>query len=113
MYLAHVHELDRLVEIKDDNDALTLARIALWRQIRNVGVFIFDRYDHGNGVVLTQIEPIIEGKVRVSYKDNGGGVEKSIDVEIVDIKAIDDAKKIHEESIDDNEVEKDIVLMIV
>ena len=45
-YATHVHELDRLVEIKDDNDALALTRIALWRQTKSANVFVFHGYDH-------------------------------------------------------------------
>ena len=73
-YATHVHELDRLVEIKNNNDAVVLARTTLWRQMKCANVFVFHGYDHGNGVMLIEIASIIEGNASVSYKDNKGGV---------------------------------------
>ena len=58
-----------MVEIKNDEDAIALARIALWRNLKSVCLYILHRYDHVNGVILIETEPIIEGNgvVREEY----------------------------------------------
>ena len=60
--------MGKLVEIKNDEDALALVRIALWRNSKSVYLYILHEYDHDNGVILTKIEPIIQG--------SEGGVEE-------------------------------------
>ena len=67
-YVKNEFELGNLVQIKNDEDALALARIALKRNLRSVYLYIFHGYDHGNGVILTKIEPIIKSS-------DGGGEE--------------------------------------
>ena len=57
------YELDELKEIKNDIDAITLAKIALQRNFHDAVVYVFHGCDHGNGVVLI--------KARNSPKDSG------------------------------------------
>ena len=53
LYVENVHELSKLVEVKDDNDAMAIARIALWRLMKNVDLFMLHGCNKGNGVVLS------------------------------------------------------------
>ena len=77
--------LDQLM-IKNDIDAIALARITLQKNYKNVDIYVLHGFDHGNGVVLIEIEPIPEvivticgnalgGLVRVSH---GGEVEYEV-----------------------------------
>ena len=77
--------------------------------MKNIDVFVFHGYDHGNGVMLTEIESIIRGSVNVIYKNNEGGKENFIDEDIVDVEGSDNGEEVHEESNDDNNVERNIV----
>ena len=56
-------------------DTITLARIALWKNHKNVGIYVLHGFDHGNGVVLTKTEPIPKVNVIISGNALGGLVK--------------------------------------
>ena len=66
MYPQTSDSLDQIVEIKNDIDAIALARITLWKNYKNVDIYVLYGFDHGNGVVLTKTEPIPKVSVTIN-----------------------------------------------
>ena len=69
MYLWYANnKLNRLAEVKNDNDDLVVARIALWRLMKNAHLYVLDGYNKGKGVALTKHEST---NASVQDADNG------------------------------------------
>ena len=63
-YVKHEHELGILKELKDDNDAIALVKIALWRFIKQAHIFVLNGFKNGKGVILTNfIIKVLSGEV--------------------------------------------------
>ena len=51
-----MHELGRLVQVKDDNDAMTLVKISLWRLMKNGDLYVLNGCNKGNSMALDEHE---------------------------------------------------------
>ena len=87
-YIENEFELNKLVEIKNNKDAVALFRITLWRNLKNECLYILLGYDQGHGVILT-IEPIIQS-------NEGGGKEYANFVDL-QTREVEDTRKSKEQ----------------